>query len=257
MFYFCRFLSLTLVLPFGCPAISAQEMPLPGALEVRSRVTIAGKQEKLVRKRFYLFRGGLEENKTLVEKLKATDFISRDCFYTRLKASAQFICWLKTNNCESPYCRKVTKEDIESVPEFQAAYQKGLRQFRRPEIAQGWLTTNLLPDLREGFYLEQKSMLAGLLGDLRPLQSAMTDTTSIKASFIDIALNLGGKKSEKFLVSNLLPVEVGDKSYIWACEVEIEPGKTAKLPLQVPKKTGCEIIIKNLPACAAGSCDQK
>jgi len=263
MFKFFPQLSLALLLLPGCLRVSAQDGPppqQPGALEVSGRLKIDGKDQLLKRKRFYLFRGGLETNKELVQKLKDTETVSRDCFYCRTGASRQFISWLNTPgmDCESPYCREITTEDIAGVPEFQTAFQKGLRQFgNRPAIAQKWLTTNLPPALRDGFYRQRKSLLDSLLGGIKPLQTSMTDSVSVKVIFIDIPLNLGGKKSEKFLVSNLLSVEIGDKSYVWACEVELEPGKTKKLPLQLPKKTGCEIIVKNLPACAAGSCEQK
>lgn len=244
----------------GCAAISAQEIPPSGSLEVSGRVRMSGKQVKLERKRFYLFRGGLEENKALVERLKTTDFTSRDCYYNKMKASPQFSCWLKSGDCESPYCREITVEDIAKVPEFQAAYQKGLKQFRRPELARQWLTTNLSLDLRSGFYLQEKSVLAGLLGGQKPLQSSMTDVTSIKALFIDIALNLSEtKKSETFLISNLIPFEIGDKSYTWACQIEIFNAKRAVLPqLTVPENNkpvkNCEVIVKDLKTCSAESC---
>jgi hypothetical protein len=263
MLTFCSKLLLIALLSLNCEAIGAQEIPSVGSLEISGRVRIGGKPVKLERKRFYLLRGGLAENKTLVEKLKATEFGSRNCFYSQTKASPQFICWLKANNCESPYCRKIIKEDAERVPEFQAAYQKGLRQFGRPEVALDWLTTNLSSNLREGFYLQQKSLLAGLLGELKPLQSAMTDSTAVKALFIDIPLNFGGtdgKKSETFFISNLLPIEIGDKSYLWACQVDIGTAKRAVLPLAVPENNkpvkNCEVIVRDLPLCKTESCPQ-
>jgi hypothetical protein len=243
-----------LLLP-GCLNVSAQEKPPLGSLEVAGRVKISGETVKLERKRFYLFRGGLEENKVLVEKLRTADFISRDCFYSqasRPAASSQLICWLKTNACESPYCRKIVQKDLELVPEFQAAYQKSLRQFRRPEVAQDWLTTNLPPDIRDGFYRRQKSFLANLLGDLQPLQSVMTDSVSVKGLFIDIPLNLGGKKTEKFFVSNLLPIELGEKGYIWVCQIDVGASKKETLNLSVTKN--CEMIAKKLPVCTTEKC---
>jgi hypothetical protein len=258
-------LLIVLLLVFGFCPINAQE-PLPlGSLEVSGRVKINGKLEKLQRKRFYLLRGGLDENKNLVEKLGAAETLSRDCFYSQMQASPQFICWLKEENCESPYCREIEKTDIESVPEFQTAFQKGLRQFgkSRPEISQNWLITNLSPTLSAGFYLRQKSLLESLLGKVKPLQSSMTDSVSVKAIFIDIPLNLPEtdgkkKKSETFLVSNLLPLEFGDKTYVWACETEIGNQKQGKLVLQVPegdkKVKNCEVFVKDLPVCKTENC---
>jgi hypothetical protein len=235
----------------------AQVAPQLGSLEVVGRVKIGAKLEKLERKRFYLFRGGLEANKTLVERLRADAPVSRDCFYCRQKASPEFMAWLKANNCESPYCREIIAEDVKKVAEFRAAYRKGLKQFpRKPDLARKWITTNLPAALRDGFYRAQKKALARLLGDLRPLQSIMTDTSNVRAIFIDIPVDPGTKKTETFLVSNILPIEVGDNSYVWACEIEIgATGRPATLTLK-PSKT-CEVFIRPLPVCNAGSCESK
>lgn len=245
--------------------IVAQDKPPAGSLEVSGRIRIGKQTVKLQRKRFYLLRGDLEENKNLIEKLKAAEIVSRDCYYSRMQASPEFICWLKAENCESPYCRAISNKDIETVPEFRIAYQKGLRQFgrRRSSIAQNWLTTNLTPKLRDGYYQRQKTLLDDLLDGIKPLQSSMTDSVSVKALFIDIPLNLietDGKKkeAETFLVSNILPLEIDDKSYIWACEVEISADKQEKLNLKVPNDDkeikGCEIVVKDLPVCKTEGC---
>lgn len=250
---------IVLLVPAGTAPISAQSV---GSLEVTGRVKIGGKVEKLTRKRFFLFRGGLEANKDLVERMKAASVTSRECFYCNQKASPEFIAWLKAEECESPYCRAITADDAKKVPEFLAAYQKGLKQFRnKPAIAQQWLTTNLAPNLRDGFYRQQKASMNAVLGSTKPLQSSMTDSVSVRAIFIDILLNTGGKPTETFLISNVIPLEFGGKSYLWACEVEIGSAKKVTYSLQVPDagKTvkKCEVIVKDLPACAAGSCASK
>jgi hypothetical protein len=101
-----------------------------------------------------------------------------------------------------------------------------------------------------------------VLGTAKPLQSSMTDSVSVVAIFIDIPLNIAaGKKTETFLVSNLVPVEIGDKSYVWACEAEIGAGKKAKLPALPIAETSklvkkCEVIVRVLPKCENGSCGQ-
>lgn len=254
-------------LSIGCWLIYAQEKPPLGSLEVSGRVKIGKKQEKLQRKRFYLLRGGLKDNKTLIERLKASEIVSRDCYYSQMQASPEFICWLKEENCESPYCRQITDTDIKKVPEFQTAFQKGLRQFgrRRPLIAQRWLTTNLSSRLRDGYYQRQKLLLKDLLAGVEPVQSTMTDSVSVSAIFIDIPLNLGetgGKKkeAETFLVSNILPFEIGDKSYVWACEIGISSKKTAKMRLDVPTDKNpsddCVVIVKDLPVCKTEGCQK-
>lgn len=254
-------LALVLLIPAGTVVLTAQS---GGSLEVSGRVKIGSKQEKITRKRFYLFRGGLEANKAVVDRIKASNTTSRDCFYCQQKASAAFIEWLKAGDCESPYCRDITKEDAQKVPEFLAAYQKSLTQYRnKPDVAQKWLTTNLAPDLRDGYYRQRKSATDTILGGVKPIQSSMTDSVTVKAIFIDIPLKTAetGKATETFLVSNVVPIEIGGKSYLWACEVEIGAAKKITLPLQVPEagKTirKCEVIVKNLPVCAAGVCNAK
>lgn len=231
------------------PAQVAQPL---GSIKIQGKLAKIGpKKEPPFRKRFYLLRGGLEANKDLVERLRTVEPSSRECFYCRSKASPAFIDWLKEKNCETPYCREITAEDVKKVPEFLTAYQKGLKQFRRPELARKWITTNLPTGLREGIYRQKKTLLASLLGGATPIQSVMTDSNNAEANFIDIPM--GEKKAEKFFVSNLLPVEVDGKGYIWACEIEVTAGKLATLLLHTKK---CETIVRPLPACAGGSCDK-
>jgi hypothetical protein len=253
-----KFAPPILVLVFALVQSFGQGAQPLGSMEISGRVKIGAKQEKLTRKRFYLLRGGLEANKALVEKLRTAAPVSRDCFYCSQKASAEFISWLKAGDCESPYCREITADDAQKVPEFQAAYKKGQTQFKRkPALAQKWITTNLAASLRDGFYLEKKKMLAGLLGGIKPVQSVMTDSVTVKGIFIDIPLELAGKKTQTFLVSNLLPIEVGDKSYVWACEIEVGAEKPAILKLTDARTKACEVFVRTLPVCTAGSCTAK
>ncbi len=253
-----------LVCVLEIPSFS-QELPSLGSVRVIGQTRITGEKVVLDRKRFYLMRGGLEENEKLVERLKTTEIISRDCFYANLKASPQFRCWLKTEefNCESPYCREITTEDVNGVPEFLLAFRKSLRQYGgKSEIARLWLTTNLPFDLREGFYRQQKSMTISLLRDAGAIQTIMTDSILGSAYFVDISLNLedaDGKKrkTETFLISNLLPLEIGEKSYVWACEIEIGADKQATLNLQAAEKTKkCVVVTKDLPKCRTESCEK-
>jgi hypothetical protein len=234
-----------------------------GVLEVNGRVKIDGKQERLKRKRFYLFRGGLAANTALIDRIRAAEFVSRDCFYCRLNASSEFRAWLKAEDCESPFCREITAEDAERVPEFKAAVEKGSKQFaRRPELARKWLTTNLEPELRDGFYLQRKKSIDAILAGVKPLLTGMTDSVSVKAIFIDIPVSPPtGKSTETFLVSNLTPFEIGGKSYVWACEVEIGAAKKAvrSLPIPDPGKRAdkCEVFIRDMPACNGQGCTAK
>src|SRR4029450_4731762 len=208
-----------------------------GVLEINGRIKVDGKQERLKRKRFYLFRGGLATNKALIDRLSTAEFVSRDCFYCRMNVSPEFRAWLKAEDCESPFCREITADDAARVPEFKAALAKGQREFgRKPTLAREWLTTNLAPQLRDGFYLQRRKAIEGLLAGAKPLQTGMTDSVSIKAIFIDIPIALpAGKTTETFLISNLAPFEIGTKSYVWACEVEIAADKKAVRSLPVPE----------------------
>jgi hypothetical protein len=253
-----RLLHIALLIFLLFQLAEAQGPADSGSLEVSGRVKIGGKQEKLTRKRFYLFRGGLQENSALLERIRSAEIMSRDCYYNQAKASPEFICWLQAEDCESPFCRTPSAEEIPVVPEFKAAYQKGMTQFRgKTNIAKDWLVTNLAPSLVSGFYMQKRSLIEKLLAGLKPLQSAMTDTVSVKSIFIDIPVG----SSRKFTISNILPIEIGGKSYVWSCEVNIDPGKTAKLNLQVPEagKTvkNCEVVVKDLKVCTTGKCEQK
>lgn len=252
--------AITLLLT-GCSLAYSQDNAAAGSLEVTAKPRIGTKQESLDRKRFYLLRGGLEANNALIEKLKASNPISRDCYYCELQASPEYMAWLKAGDCDSAYCREITADDVVKVPEFKAAYQKSLVQYgNKPSIAQKWLISNLASNLRNGFYEERKSFIDRLLGGIKPIQSAITDSVNFKAVFIDIPLK-ESEATEKFLISNLVPIEIGEKSYIWACEVEVGSEETATLKLQVPEKDTpvqkCEVIIRDLPACRAGSCARR
>ncbi len=241
-------------------ALSAQRTTARGVLEINGRIKVDGKQERLKRKRFYLFRGGLAANKPLIDRLRVAEFVSRDCFYCRLSASPEFRAWLKAEDCESPFCREIMADDAARVPEFKAALEKGARQFaRRPLLAREWLTTNLAPGLRDGFYLERKKSIDAILAGVKPLQSGMTDSVSVKAIFIDIPIATAtGKATETFLISNLAPLEIGAKSYVWACEVEIGADKKAvrSLPVPEPGKRAdkCEVFVRDVPTCNGQSC---
>ena len=234
-----------------------------GVLEINGRIKVDGKQERLKRKRFYLFRGGLAANKTLIDRIRSAEFVSRDCFYCRMNASSEYRAWLKAEDCESPFCREISADDAAKVPEFKAALAKGQREYaRKPALATEWLTTNLAPELRDGFYLQRKKAIDALLAGVKPLQTGMTDSVSIKAIFIDIPIAPPpGKSTETFLISNLAPFEIGSKSYVWACEIEIGADKKAvrSLPVPEPGKRAekCEVFVRDVPVCSGQECSSK
>ncbi len=232
-----------------------------GALDVQAKTVKINGKSILVRKRLYLFKGGLKDNKELIGRLRTAEVKSRDCFYTQMKASPQYICWLQAENCESPFCRTVATADIPRVPEFQAAYNAGLTKFRGlKSVADDWILTNMPAPLVSGFFENRRALTTSLLGSLKPVQSTMTDSVTIKAIFIDIPVTLpAGKKTETFLVSNIQPLEFGNKSYVWACEVEIgTEKKSSPLNLVTPDankpQKNCEVIIRDLQVCKTESC---
>src|SRR5207253_2593315 len=121
----------------------------------------------LPRKRFFLIKGSLENNKDLIEKMKQPDLLSRECYYRSKGASEALIKWLKDNDCESVYCREIEERYVtgsEAVPEFQTAYSQGLRDLKTPELARRWLVTNLSPELRAGFYSRKQEVINALVG---------------------------------------------------------------------------------------------
>ncbi len=245
----------------GPVCFAAQGM---GALDVRGKaLKIDGKPGALSRKRFYLFKGGLKDNQDLIARLRTAEIKSRDCFYTQMKASPQYICWLQAENCESPFCRTVATDDVDKVPEFQTAYKTGLTQFRGlAGVARDWILTNMPDTLTSGFFRERRTLTTSLLGNLKPVQSTMTDSTTIQAIFIDIPVSPpAGKKTETFLVSNIQPLEFGTKSYLWACEVEIGTEKKAVFNLALPESNkqvkNCEVFIRDLQVCKTESCQAK
>ncbi len=242
---------------FGCPSVYAQtNTAATGSLTVNGRSKTAAKTVILKKKRFYLFRGDREAKKTLIERLKSANVPSRDCFYCRLNASTEFMNWLKAGDCESVHCHEITTEDIAKVPEFQAAYRKGLQPFnKKPELARKWLVTNLEPGFRSGFYDARKALVNDFKKDI--VQTAVTDNSSAsRAYFTNIPLN---SAVEKFVYTNLVPIEIGEKSYVWICDVDVGKDKiTPILDTDSSKLTKkCEVIVRDLPVCKAGMCDQK
>ncbi len=237
---------------------------LTGTLRVPTIVKIDGKNVPLVRKRFYLFQGTLNDNKALVDRLKAAQIKSRDCFYSGLGASSQFICWLQTHNCESPFCGGITMDDVPKVPEFDAAYKKGLGSFKnQPNIALDWLTTNMPPTMTSGFYNDRKKLIDALLAESTPVQSTQTDPKGGAALFIDVPITLAaGARTQTFVVSNVVPIEMNGKAYTWACEAAIDPA--SKVPQQYSPLTDkgspgkkCEMVIKDVEFCKGQGCSIK
>jgi hypothetical protein len=255
-----RMLFVLLAVQLALPAAARSDT---GSLEVNVKnVKIGGKPAKISRKRFYIFSGGLSDNAALVGRIKSAEIASRDCYYKGLQASDQYICWLQAENCESPFCRVVDPATLDQndklhfVPEFFAAYNKGIPLFKgKSDIARDWILTNMDDKLVNGFYREQQQVLTTVLGGAKPSASSMTDTPGIRTIFLDIPF-AGSETKKKFLITNVLPIEIGGKSYVWTCEKDVEPGKKAIIDLSRTGKT-CEMTERPIKTCATAPCQQQ
>ena len=118
-----------------------------GVIRLKVRYKSGELTKELPRKRFFLIKGSLQDNRSLIDAIRKTEIMSRDCYYRDTGGSAQLIKWLNENDCESVYCRQVDDTNIngsEAVPEFKAAYDQALRELKTPEVARRWLA-NYLP----------------------------------------------------------------------------------------------------------------
>src|SRR5690242_3702530 len=72
-------------------------------LRVRVKADDHAAQPGLARKRFFLIPGTREQNQALVDAIERQPLVTRDCYYTKLGASAALLAWLKAGDCESVY----------------------------------------------------------------------------------------------------------------------------------------------------------
>lgn len=201
--------------------------PARGVIRLRVRPKIGEAMKGLARKRFFLIAGSLEENRGLVEKIAGTPFMSRDAYYRKLGASEALIKWLAINDCESVYCREIAAQDVEgadAVPEFQKAFAQGRREFGNPVLARKWLTVNLRQEIRSGFYRQQQETIHALLAQAEAQTktktlSVMTDRNGT-AYFTDLAPG-------SYIITNLIPTEIGATSVLWNCEIKVKAGELA------------------------------
>ena len=125
-----------------------------GVIRLKVRYKSAASTKDLPRKRFFLIKGSLDQNQSLIQQIKQTDVASRECYYRGHGASEQLIKWMDENDCESVYCRQIEDKYIggsEAVPEFKAAYDQALKELKTPEVARRWLPNYLPVELRDGY----------------------------------------------------------------------------------------------------------
>ena len=236
----------------------AQTQPAPQSagtvLRLRVRVKTGDATKGLSRKRFFLIKGSLEQNKAVVDEMLQRPFISRDCYYRAAGASDRLINWLKENDCESVYCRELQPGDVEgpaAVPEFQTAMTAGEKEYGSLELARKWLTTNLPEQLRDGFYKGHQLGIEGTIKQAEALTGAkvlsvMTDRNGT-AYFTDL-------EPGTYTLSNILPTEVGATSLIWNCEIKVKQDDRAfEKPFLImnrpEKNVKCVAVERPLPVC--------
>ena len=144
------------------------------------------------------------------------------------------------------------------MPEFQRAVAAGESEYGSKDLARKWLAVNLSEDLRSGFYTKQQQRLRELMSQAEELSKAkvlsvMTDSFGT-AYFTDI-------EPGTYIISNLIPTELGTVAEIWNSEIKVKPGDLAtELPFLISnpgnkdprdKKNIKRVSVeKPLPACS-------
>lgn len=225
-------------------------------IRLRVRVVEGNRATGVQRKRFFLIKGSAEQNKALIESIEQQPVVSRDCYYRSQGASEALIAWLKENDCESVYCQEVEQKSIDgaaAVPEFQRAVAAGEKEFGSRELARKWITVNLPNELRSGFYKLQQQSLQTFLKQAENLSQAkvgsvMTDRFGT-AYFTEV-------EPGDYVISNILPSEMGSKYLFWNCPITIKPDDldTEKLFLignkdLKDKLRKCVSVEKPIPVC--------
>ncbi|HEY0727752.1 MAG TPA: SpaA isopeptide-forming pilin-related protein, partial [Pyrinomonadaceae bacterium] len=83
-----------------------------------------------------------------------------------------------------------------------------------------WLTTNVPANLRDGFYRDRKGVIDTLLKQAgAAVQSVMTDRNGT-AFFTDLTPGT-------YVITNLVPTELGQSLATWNCELQIKPDDLA------------------------------
>jgi hypothetical protein len=233
-----------------------QTLPQRGVIRLKVRYKTGELTRELPRKRFFLIRGSLDDNKVLTDIIKQTKVDSRECYYRAKGLSRQLITWLELNDCESIYCRGIEENDLtgnNAVPEFQNAYHLALTELKSPDLARRWISNYLPPEIRDGYYLSKQRTVDTLLKQAetltgKPVMSIMTDRKGT-AYLTDI-------EPGTYTISNLIPSETEKTSILWLCEREVKAADLAIamrrpfiLSNEEDPRVKCEVIERPLPVC--------
>ena len=257
-----RFLSPTLIACLLTFAVLAQTPSVSEdagtVLRLRVRIKVGDSTKGLSRKRFFLIKGSLEQNKSVVEAIERRPLTSRDCYYRRAGASEALVKWLKENDCESVYCREIETDDLEggaAVPEFVTALAAGEKELGSRELGRKWLTVNLHETLRNGFYKLRQNDLQETIKQAEAISSAtvlsvMTDRNGT-AYFTDL-------EPGTYTLSNIIATEIGTNATTWNCEVQVKQDDRAfEKPFLISnrkdKNVKCVAVEKPLPLCESAA----
>jgi hypothetical protein len=249
---------LSCLFPFAFAFLAHTQVPpdARGVIRLKVRYKSAEGTKDLPRKRFFLIPGSLEQNSSLIDKVKAMNGNSRECYYRSHGASAALIKWLKDNDCESVYCREIEDRYLsgaEAVAEFQKAFDRASTELKNREVARRWLTNYLPSEIRSGFYDERQKAIQALLSEAgastKPnVMSIMTDRKGTGY--------LTNIEPGTYTISNVVASETEKTSIVWICEREVKAtdlGTAMKRPMilsnEKDPKVKCEVIERPLPAC--------
>ena len=246
-------LAMLVVVPLGIGHSQNQQAAVV-RLRVKVKANDSAPLHGLGRKRFFLIHGSPEQNRALADAIEHQPLTTRDCYYQKNGASPALISWLKDADCESVYCREIEQEFVsgaKAVPEFAKAFAASEKEFGNAATGLKWLTTNLSPNLRDGFYRDRRDALDALLRQAQtsssaPVQSVMTDRNGT-AFFTDLGPGT-------YFLSNLLPTELGQTLATWNCEVQIKPDDLAsEKPYLISNRKDrlvkCVAVEKPVPPC--------
>ena len=225
-----------------------------GVIRLRVRVKVGNSTRGLSRKRFFLIKGSLEQNKSVLESINQRPVITRDCYYRGAGASEQLINWLRENDCESVYCREIEEKDLEGTaapPEFISALAAGEKEFGSRQLALKWLAVNIPEKLRDPFYKNRRTEIDSITTQAETTSGAkvlsvMTDRNGT-AYFTDL-------EPGTYTLSNVVPIELDAATAMWNCEMQVKPGDLAtEKPFQISNRTDrnvkCVAVEKPMPVC--------